>query len=34
MEMIQQTYDGLSARYSVDELGFFQDVALPKDEDD
>jgi len=34
MEMIQKTYDGLSARYSIDELGFFKDVKVPKDEDD
>ena len=34
MEMIQKTYDGLSARYSIDELGFFKDVNVPKDEDD
>ena len=29
MQMIQQTYDGLSARYSIDDLGFFKDVDLP-----
>ena len=34
MEMIQKTYDGLSARYSIDELGFFQNVKLPSGEDE
>tara|TARA_B100000886_G_scaffold199259_1_gene137360 strand:+ start:183 stop:1532 length:1350 start_codon:yes stop_codon:yes gene_type:complete len=34
MEMIQQTYDGLSSRYSMDKLGFFQDTEVPKEEDD
>ena len=33
MEMIQQTYDGLSARYSIDDLGFFKDTNVPKEED-
>ena len=33
MEMIQQTYDGLSARYSMDKLGFFKDTNVPKEED-
>ena len=34
MEMIQKTYDGLSARYSVDELGFFKAVKLPKEDEE
>ena len=34
MAMIQATYDGLSARYSMDELGFFKDTNVPKDEED
>ena len=34
MAMIQATYDGLSARYSMDELGFFKDTNIPKEEDD
>ena len=34
MEMIQQTYDGLSARYSMDKLGFFKDTEVPKEEED
>ncbi len=34
MQMIQQTYDGLSARHSMDELGFFKDTNVPKDEED
>ena len=34
MEMIQKTYDGLSARYSIDELGFFKDVNVPKDDEE
>ena len=33
MQMIQQTYDGLSARYSMDELGFFKDTNVPKEDD-
>ena len=33
MEMIQKTYDGLSARYSIDDLGFFKDTNVPKEED-
>jgi hypothetical protein len=32
--MIQQTYDGLSSRYSIDELGFFKDTNVPKEEED
>ena len=32
--MIQQTYDGLSSRYSIDELGFFKDAKLPTEEDE
>ena len=31
--MIQKTYDGLSARYSIDDLGFFKDTNVPKEED-
>tara|TARA_B100000282_G_scaffold165675_1_gene119954 strand:- start:264 stop:1613 length:1350 start_codon:yes stop_codon:yes gene_type:complete len=34
MEMIQQTYDGLSSRYSIDKLGFFKDTEVPKEDDD
>ena len=34
MQMIQMTYDRLSSRYSIDELGFFKDTNVPKDEDD
>jgi len=34
MEMIQQTYDGLSSRYSIDTLGFFKDTEVPKEEED
>ena len=34
MEMIQKTYDGLSARYSIDELGFYQDTGVSKLEED
>ena len=34
MEMIQQTYDGLSSRYSIDELGFFKDTNVPKEEEE
>ena len=33
MQMIQQTYDGLSARYSMDKLGFFKDTNVPKEDD-
>ena len=34
MQMIQMTYDRLSSRYSIDELGFFKDTNVPKEEDD
>ena len=34
MEMIQQTYDGLSSSYSIDKLGFFKDTEVPKEDDD
>jgi len=30
MEMIQKTYDGLSARYSINELGFYKDTGVPE----
>ena len=33
MAMIQMTYDRLSSRYSIDELGFFKDTNVPKEED-
>ena len=33
LAMIQKTYDGLSSRFHIDSLGFFQDSA-PRDEDD
>jgi hypothetical protein len=31
--MIQKTYDGLSSRFHVDSLGFFQE-PVPRDGDD
>ena len=34
MQMIQMTYDRLSSRYSIDELGFFKDTDVPKDQDE
>ena len=34
MEMIQKTYDGLFALYSIDELDFFKVVKLLKDKDE
>ena len=33
LAMIQKTYDGLSSRFHIDSLGFFQD-SVPRDEDD
>ena len=34
MQMIQMTYDRLSSRYSIDELGFFKDIHVPNKEKD
>ena len=34
MQMIQMTYDRLSSRYSIDELGFFKDTNVPNKEKD
>ena len=34
MAMIQMTYDRLSSRYSIDELGFFKDTNVPTDQDE
>jgi len=34
MAMIQMTYDRLSSRYSIDELGFFKDTKVPDKEKD
>ena len=34
MQMIQMTYDRLSSRYSIDELGFFKDSKVPTKGDD
>ena len=34
LAMIQKTYDGLSSRYHLNSLGFFKDVAVPKEGED
>ena len=34
MAMIQMTYDRLSSRYSMDELGFFKDTKVPNKGED
>ena len=34
MAMIQMTYDRLSSRYSMDELGFFKDTQVPNKGED
>jgi len=34
MAMVQLTYDGLSSRYSMDELGFYKDTQVPTKGDD
>ena len=34
MAMIQATYDRLSSRYSIDELGFFKDTKVSTKEED
>ena len=34
MQMIQMTYDRLSSRYSMDELGFFKDTQVPNKGED
>ena len=34
MAMIQTTYDRLSSRYSIDDLGFFKDTNVPNKEKD
>ena len=34
MAMIQMTYDRLSSRYSIDDLGFFKDTNVPNKEKD
>ena len=34
MQMIQMTYDRLSSRYSMDELGFLKDTQVPNKGED